>query len=77
MVWAGVTSSGQKYPLIFVEDGVNINQLVYLDMLKDKVLLWVDTLPGDEGMTLQQDGATAHTAIGPSLVQRQFQVLLV
>ena len=39
-----------------------INQHVNLDMLKDKVLPLVDTLPGDEGVTLQQDGATAHTA---------------
>ena len=62
MVWGGVTSSGQKSPLIFVEDGVKVNQHVYLDMLKEKVLPWVDTLPGDEGVTLQQDGATAHTA---------------
>ena len=56
MVWAGVTSSGQKSPLIFVEDGVKINQHAYLDMLRDKVLPWVDSLPGDEGVTLQQDG---------------------
>ena len=62
MVWAGVTSSGLKTPLIFVENGVKVNQHVYLDMLKDRVVPWVNALPGDEGVTLQQDGATAHTA---------------
>ena len=62
MVPAGVTSSGQKFPLIFVKDGVKINQDVYLDMLRNKVLPWVDILSGDEGVTLQQDEATAHTA---------------
>ena len=29
MVWAGVTSNGLKTPLIFVEDGVKVNQRVY------------------------------------------------
>mgnify|MGYP000504172705 CR=1 FL=1 len=62
MVWAGVTSSGLKTPLIFVEDGVKINQHVYLDMLKDRVVPWVNALPCDEDVTLQQGGATAHTA---------------
>jgi len=62
MVWAGVTSSGLKTLLIFVEDGVKINQHVYLNMLKNKVVPWMNALPLNEGLTLQQDGATAHTA---------------
>ena len=62
MGWAGVTPSGVKTPLIFVEDGVEINQHVYLDMLKDRVVLWVNALPEDEGVTLQQDGATPHAS---------------
>ena len=57
----GGTSSGQKFLLMFVKECVKIHQHVYLDMLKDKVLPWVDTLPGDDAVTLQQDGATAHT----------------
>ena len=63
-LWCGrwLRPIGQKSPLIFVEDGVKINQHVYLDMLKNKVLPWVDTLPGDESVTLQQNGAAARTA---------------
>ena len=33
MVWAGVTSTGEKTPLIFIEEGVNVDQHVYLDLL--------------------------------------------
>ena len=39
MVWASVTSCGQKHP--FIEGGVKINQHIYLAMLKDEVLLLV------------------------------------
>ena len=62
MVWAGVTSSGLKTPLIFIDVGVKINQHVYLDMLKDKVFPWVQKAMGETGITFQQDGATSHTA---------------
>ena len=62
MVWAGVTSSGLKTPLIFIEEGVKVNQHVYLTMLKDKVVPWINALSLDDGLTLQQDGATSHTA---------------
>ena len=31
-------------------------------MLKDKVLLWVKKTMENSGVTLQQDGATSHTA---------------
>ena len=62
MVWAGVTSSGLKTPLIFIDVGVKINQHVYLDMLKHKVFAWVQKAMGETGITFQQDGATSHTA---------------
>ena len=62
MVWAGIMSSGLKTPLVFVEDGVKINQHVYLKMLKEKVVPWMNTLALKNNLTLQQDGATAHTA---------------
>ena len=62
MVWAGVTSNGLKTMLIFVEDGAKVNLQVYLDMLKNRVLPWINSLPGNQAVTLQQDGATAHTA---------------
>ena len=31
-------------------------------MLKNRVLPWINSLPGNQAVTLQQDGATAHTA---------------
>ena len=30
-------------------------------MLKNRVLPWINLLPGNQAVTLQQDGATAHT----------------
>ena len=41
MVWAGFTSTGLNTPLILMDAGVKINQLVYLNMLKDELVLWV------------------------------------
>ena len=31
MVWGGVTSTGEKTPLIFIEEGIKFNQHVYLN----------------------------------------------
>ena len=31
-------------------------------MLEEKVIPWVQETVGEEGITLQQDGATSHTA---------------
>ena len=73
MVWAGVTSCGQKTPLIFIEEGVKINQHVYLGLLRDQVVPWVQSTIGDGGVTLQQDGATSQRQNGSELLQRAFQ----
>ena len=59
MVWAGVTSTGLKTPLIFIDEGVKINQTIYRRMLEEKVISWVQETVGEEGITLQQDGATS------------------
>ena len=53
MVWAGATSKGLKTPLIFIEEGVKINQTVYRRMLEEKVLPWVQEVVGEQGVTLQ------------------------
>ena len=53
MVWAGVTLTGDKTPLIFIEERVKINRHVHLNMLKEQL---------ESGITFQQDGATPHTA---------------
>ena len=47
MVWAGVTSTGLKTHLIFIETGVKINQHAYLKMLKSKVVPWVKKVIGN------------------------------
>ena len=61
MVWAGVGATGEKTPLFFFEEGVKVNQHVYLEPLRDKLVPWVSTTFGESGITLQQDGATSHT----------------
>ena len=39
MVWVVVTFTGEKTSLIFIEEGVKVNQHVYLDLLKSTPLL--------------------------------------
>lgn len=62
MVWAGVTCCGKKTPLIFIDKGVKINKDVYLAMLRDDVLPWLEREFGDTPYVVQQDGASSHTA---------------
>lgn len=62
MVWAGICASG-KTPLVFVDQGVKINQQVYQrDILLDVVLPWSQQHFGDTEWTFQQDSAPAHRA---------------
>ena len=42
MVWAGVTSTGEKTFLIFIEEGVKTNQQVYLKLLKEQLIPWIN-----------------------------------
>ncbi len=61
MVWAGVTSCGRKTPLIFIPEGVKVNEKVDLAMLKDQIK------PGSIPWTglshiFQQDSAPSHSA---------------
>ena len=62
MVWGGVTSTGEKTPLIFIEERVKVNQHVYLKMLKEKLVPWIDVTFREDGITLQQDRATSQIA---------------
>ncbi len=62
MVWASVTTDGKKTLLVFIEEGVKINQNAYLDLLAEKVLPWVGSEYGDAPLVFQQDGAPSHTA---------------
>jgi len=62
MVWAGICATG-KTPLVFVEQGVKINQDVYRrDILEAVVLPWAQQHFGDAHWTFQQDSAPAHKA---------------
>ena len=67
MVWAGVTSCGRKTPLIFIPEGVKVNQHVYLAMLRDQVKPWIDSNDWPSSYIFQQDGAPSHTS---NLVQK-------
>ncbi|QQP54502.1 Putative DD37D maT transposase, partial [Caligus rogercresseyi] len=62
MVWAGVTTCGRKTPLIFIPEGVKINQKVYLDMMSMQVLPWIKKQEWEDSYCFQQDGAPSHTA---------------
>ena len=52
IVWVGIIFDG-KAPLIFIEDGVKINQIVYRTMLQNKLLPWTQELFGDRYWTFQ------------------------
>lgn len=62
MVWAGICASG-KTPLIFLDNGVKMNQEMYRrDILEAVVLPWAQQHFGDDDWTFQQDSAPAHRA---------------
>lgn len=62
MVWAGVTSDGRKTPLLFIEQGVKVNQFNYKALLEEEVLPWVKENYGEGPYTFSQDGAPSHTS---------------
>ena len=62
MVWAAVSPCGLKSPLVFIPKGVKVNTAVYLDMIKKKVLPWLNNTHWDHGWIFQQDGAPSHTS---------------
>ena len=62
IVWAGVTSTGEKNSPIFIEEGVKMNQNIYLNMLKEQLVSWINATFKESGMTIQQDGATSRAA---------------
>ena len=62
MVWAGVTYNG-KTPLVFIDEGVKVNQELYLtQILQQKLVPWTAEHFGDQKFTFQQDSAPAHKA---------------
>lgn len=62
MVWAGVTAEGRT-PLVFIEQGVKVNQEVYREkVLNDALLPWARKQFGSRPWTFQQDSAPSHKA---------------
>lgn len=62
MVWGGICASG-KTPLVFVDQGVKIDQEVYRrGILEAVVLQWSQQHFGDAQWTFQQDSTPAHRA---------------
>lgn len=62
MVWGGICATG-KTPLVFVDQGVKINQEVYRrDILEAIVLPWAQQHFENINWTFQQDSAPAHKA---------------
>ena len=62
MVWAGVTTDGKKTPLIFIEEGVKVDTGVYMLMLDEEVVPWIEKEYSGAPVIFQQDGAPAHTS---------------
>ncbi|GFV12732.1 uncharacterized protein TNCV_1367021 [Trichonephila clavipes] len=56
MVWGGICASG-KTTLIFVDEGVKINQKVHWRDIIEAVVLWNKKHFGNAKWTLQQDSA--------------------
>jgi len=62
MVW-GAILVGQKFPLVFVKEGVKINARIYVQEILHKNLLpQSEILFEGESWVFQQDGAPAHRA---------------
>ena len=61
MVWAAVASDGSKSPLVFIQEGVEVNSQVYLQVLEEKVLPCCTNAFGNQ-YVFTQDGAPAHTS---------------
>ena len=62
MVWAGVTATGRT-PLIFIPEGVKINQLVYREAVLKKVSKpWARSHFGNDLWVFQDDSFPGHKA---------------
>lgn len=62
MVLGVVSNEGDVMPPFFFEKGLKVNAQVYVDVLRDHVKPWMDTIAKGRKYTFQQDGAPAHTA---------------
>ena len=51
-----------RRPLIFIEEGVKVNSMVYLDLLQSQVAPWITNTFENKDYVFQQDGALAYTS---------------
>ena len=62
MVWAAVTANGRS-PLVFIDQGVKVNQQVYQQkVLNDVLIPWARKQFRTNTWTFQQDSAPSHKA---------------
>ena len=62
MVWGGVTATGLKTLLVFIDEGIKINKDTYIKLLKENLLPWINLTFGEGGINLQQDRVLSHMA---------------
>uniref|UniRef100_A0A914E7T9 Transposase n=1 Tax=Acrobeloides nanus TaxID=290746 RepID=A0A914E7T9_9BILA len=70
MVWAAISRKG-KSRLVFIEEGIKIDRVVYMDMLEEDLIPWANDLFGEEQWCFQQDGASSHKAIETQAILRE------
>ncbi|QQP50982.1 Putative LOC100197594 [Caligus rogercresseyi] len=68
MVWAGVTSDVKKAPLNFVNKGVKLDQAVYLYLLSEEVVIWVQREHPTTPLVSSKMGLRPHQQIGSKLM---------
>lgn len=62
MVWAAVSAENRSR-LVFIDQGVKVNQDIYLQkVLKDVLVPWATKTYGNRAWTFQQDSAPSHKA---------------
>ena len=69
MVWGGVTTTGLKTPLVFIDEGAKINKDTYLKLLKENLLPWINSIFEEGGITLQQQ-SPLETPTKPLCIQQ-------
>lgn len=62
MVFGVISSEGHVMPPYIFEEGLRVNQDVYLNMLSTVVKPWIDKVVDGRPYVFQQDSAPAHTA---------------
>ncbi|QQP35052.1 Uncharacterized protein FKW44_023168 [Caligus rogercresseyi] len=62
MVWVPWSPMARNYSCSGLQDGVKINKIVYLDVLKTKVFTWIQEKFGGVPVCFQQDRALTHIA---------------